>query len=190
MPLAYRWDLRLGSSDISSVYKRIYTFQPKHAGVSPETKTTYNTSTSGTVGWNVNIDDDTYYRTVEIRIYREIFGFSSGFAGPAGMDVSEYRSEMADILDGKPVEPAAADASTYTLVLELNDTINVGTEIALLSSQARKHFSGGEDPDESPDGGAGCKNPAYLSGSHPSDVRSGKRNKRIIHQPRRLLSRH
>jgi len=136
MPLAYRWDLRLGSSDLSSVYKRIYTFQPKHSGVETETKTTYNTSTSGKVGWNVNIDDDTYYRTVEIRIYREIFGFSSAFAGPAGMDVSEYRSEMADILNGKPVEPAAADASTYSLMLELNDTINVGTEIALLSSQA------------------------------------------------------
>lgn len=134
MGLAYRWDLRIGSY-FSSVYKRTYIIEPNHSGVATDTKITYNTSTSGSVGWNVNIDDS-YYRTVDIRIYREIFGFASGFDGPAGMAVSEYRGEMADILDGKPVEPAAADASTYTLTLELNDTINVGTEIALLSSQA------------------------------------------------------
>lgn len=135
MPLAYRWDLRLGSSDYSSVYKRIYTYQRKTSGIA-ETETTYEASPGGTVGWQVDIDDATYYRAIFVYIYREIFGFASGFVGPAGMDVSEYRSEMADILAGKPVEPAAADASTYSLALELNDTINVGTEIAILTSPA------------------------------------------------------
>ena len=134
MGLVYRWDLRIGSS-YKSVYKRTYIIEPNHSGVATNTEITYNTSGSGSVGWNVNIDD-TYYRTVDIRIYREIFGFASGFDGPAGMAVSEYRGEMADILNGKPVEPAAADASTYSLTLELNDTINVGTEIAILSSPA------------------------------------------------------
>jgi hypothetical protein len=126
--LDYRWELKLSSADIARVYKRIYTFQRKPSGIA-ETETTYKASSGGTVGWQVDIDDATYYRAIFVYIYREIFGFSSEFTG-------QDDGEISDILAGKPVEPAAADVSTYALTIELKDTINVGAEIALLSAQA------------------------------------------------------
>ena len=128
MGLDYRWDLKLSSADIATVYKKIYTFQRKPSGIA-ETETTYKASSGGTVGWQVDIDDATYYRAIFVYIYREIFGFSSEFTG-------QDDGEISDILAGKPVEPAAADVSTYALTIELKDTINVGAEIALLSAQA------------------------------------------------------
>lgn len=128
MGLDYRWDLKINSADIARVYKRIYTFQRKPSGIA-ETETTYKASSGGTVGWQVDIDDATYYRAIFVYIYREIFGFSSEFTG-------QDDGEISDILAGKPVEPAAADVSTYALTIELKDTINVGAEIALLSAQA------------------------------------------------------
>lgn len=99
--------------------------------------------TSGVTGWGVDIYDDSMHRGIFTYIYREIFGFATQFITPSGIDVSEHREEMAAILAGQPTQPADADISTYTLTIELESEINVGTEIAILSAQATSDKSAG-----------------------------------------------
>ena len=134
MPLKYKFRCGIyNGTEKNSIYKLTST----HSYPSSYESTIYGNTSLG-VGWIYETEQIGRDFTSRRTIYRNITGFN---LEAANSDDQSLLREIEDIKNGKPVEPAAADISTYSMRLALDVGIGVNVAAVLVASPISSSLS-------------------------------------------------